>query len=139
MFQGFGFAIPAAFITVLTVMAGFVFVLAGWGLVLFGPNRTPSEKIPPAVYTLTLSVLVQLAGPVVLYQLPDGFASTSVHGMPMAWVVWSCFLAANFFLCVTTWWLAKTASDSTTLLLRIGSTVLLIIWGVGAIWYLFGE
>jgi hypothetical protein len=131
MFQGFGFAIPAAFITALTVMAGFVFALAGWGAALLGGNHVLPKNIPSALYTLTVSFLVQLAGPVVLYQLPYGFAQTPVHGMPMVRVVWSCFLSANFVLCITTCGLAKTATGPAASLLRLGSTLLLSIWGFG--------
>src|SRR5205085_11883088 len=116
-----------------TVVARFVFVLAGWGAVLLDRNNAPSKNIPSALYTLTASVLIQLAGPLVLWQLPYGFAQTPVHGTPMVWVVWSCFLSTNFVLCLATWRLAKAASGSVALLLQIGSALLLSIWGLGAI------
>jgi hypothetical protein len=138
MFEGSGFGIPALFVTVLTVTGGLC-VLAGWGIVLLDQSKVPPKKVPYALYTFTLSVLVQLTGPLVLWHLPYELAQRPIFGMRMVLFIWSFFLATSFALIVFSWLLVRRASGPATWLLRRGSMLLLTVWVLGFIWYVAGE
>jgi hypothetical protein len=139
MFEGSGFTIPALFVAALTVGSGAVCVVAGWCVVLLDQDRALSTKAPSALYTLTLSVLVQLAGPLVLWHTSYDFRQTPIFGTRMVLFVWSFFLLPSFALCLATWWLARKDSGPASSLLRKSSILSLTIWGLGLIWYMAGE
>jgi hypothetical protein len=138
MFEGLGFRILAVLVTVLTVVLGVVCAVAGWVRVL-DQSRAASMKIPYALYTLTISVLFQLAGLLVLLRIPYDLTERPIFGMGTELVVWSFFLLASFALCVATWFLARRASGPAISLLRRSSILLLTILGLGFIWYIAGE
>jgi cytochrome bd-type quinol oxidase subunit 2 len=135
MFVGTGFAIPALVLAFLTVGLGSVCVVVGLVMVLLDPNGAASIKVPNALNTLTLSVLVQFAGLVVLWHIPYDLRDRPVFGTQMRLFVWSFFLLASFALCVSTWWLARKPSDPATRFLRKSSILLLTIWVLGFVWY----
>ncbi len=139
MFTGLGFRILAVLVTVLTVVLGVVCVVAGWRIVISDQYRAASMKPPYALYTLTLSVLFQLVGLLVLLRIPYDLTEGPIFGKGTELVVWSLFLLASFALCVATWFLARKASGPGTSLLRKSSVLLLTIWGLGFIWYMVGE
>jgi hypothetical protein len=138
MFEGLGFRILAVLVTVLTVVLG---VVCGGRLggSYFGPVQAASMKVPYALYTLTLSVLFQLAGLLVLFRIPYDLTERPIFGMGTELVVWSFFLLASFALWVATWFLARRASGPAISLLRRSSILLLTILGLGFIWYIAGE
>jgi len=96
-------------------------------------------KIPDALYALTLSVLFDLAGLLVLLGIPDALTGRPIFGKGTKLVVLSFFLVASFALCVATWFLARKASGPATSLLRRSSLLLMAIWGLGFTSYMVGE
>ena len=78
MFEGLGFRILTVLMTVLTVVLGVMCVVAGWVKVILDQHRTASMKVPYALYTLTLSVLFQLAGLLVLLRVPYDLTERSI-------------------------------------------------------------
>jgi hypothetical protein len=142
MFEGLGFRILAMLVTVLTVVLGCVCVIAAWGGVILDQDRAPSApsvKVPYALYTLTLAVLFQLAGLLVLLRIPYDFTERPIFGTGTELVVWSFFALASFALCVSSSWLAWKASGPATSLLRKSSILLLVIWVLGFLSYLTGD
>jgi hypothetical protein len=139
MFEGVGFRILAMLVTVLTVVLGVVCVAASWGVVISDQDRDPSMKIPYALYTLTLSVLFQIAGLLVLLYFPHDLPERPIFGPGTDRVVWSFLLLASFALGVSTLWLARKASDPATSLLRKSSILLLTIWVLGFLSYVTGD
>jgi len=141
MFLGSGanFGIPALFVAYLTVGLGGLCVLAVWVIVLLNPDETSPIKLPYALYVLALSVLVQIAGLVVLGRIPYDLKHRPIFGTEMWQFVWSFFLLASFALCVSSWWIARKASGPASPLLRTGSNLLLAIWVLGFIWYAMGS
>ena len=135
MFEGMGFAILALVVAFLTVGLGSVCVVVGLVMVLLDPHGTASIKVPNALNSLTLAVLVQFVGLVVLWHIPYDLTDRPVFGTQMRLFVWSFFLLASFALCVSTWWLARKPSDPATRFLRNSSILLLTIWILGFILY----
>lgn len=133
MFEGIGFRLLTVLVTVLTVVLGVVSVMAAWVRVISDKYRAASMKVPYALYTLTLSVLFQLAGLLVLFRFPYVLPEET----EMA--VWFSLLLASFALSVATWFLTKKASGPATSTLRKSSILLLTIWGLGFIWYMVGK
>jgi hypothetical protein len=134
-----GFMLLAMFVTVLTVVLGFVCLAAGWVVVISDQYSAPLMKVPYALYTLTLSVLFQLAGLAVLLRIPYDLAEIFGTGTGTYQVVWSFFLFASFVLGGSSWWLARKASGPAISLIRKSSVLLLIIWGLGLISLMTGE
>jgi hypothetical protein len=136
MSEEFGFRIGAMLVTVLTVVLGVVCLVSVW-VVILDRHTTPLMKVPYALYTLTVSVLFQLAALLVLLQIPYDLAE--IFGKGTDRVVWSFFLLASFVLGVSSWWLARKASGPAISLLRKSSILLLTIWGLVLISLVAGE
>jgi hypothetical protein len=138
MVDGLGFRILALLVTVPTVVLGAVCLVVGWGVVVSDQYRVPLVKVPYALYTLTLSILFQLAGLLVLMRIPYDLAGTKIFGTGTEQVIWFFSLLASFALGGSTWWLARKASGPAISVLRNSSLLLLTIWGLGLIGYMAG-
>jgi len=133
MFGAAPFGVAIAYLTTFTVVVGGVCVLAGWGGILSDRSRDPSIKLPYALYTLTLAVLIQLAYPLLLWNTSYEFL-----GPQMALFIWPFFSVPSIALYISTWWLARKDSDSASWFLRKSSIALLTIWVLGLVWYVSG-
>lgn len=143
MFQGSGFAIPGLLVAFLTIGIGGIGVFAGWlSIVGNDQSKTSLTTIPYALYSLALSVAVQVSGLLLTHYLNHqsyDLAQRPVFGTRLVVLVFESFLLANLALCLTSWLLARRASGPAASLLRKSSTALLVTWGLGFVLYLAGE
>jgi len=126
-------------VTVPTVVLGVVCVVAAWGVVFSDQYRAPVMKVPYALYSLTLSVLFQLVGLLVLFGIPYNLAGGTIFGTGTEQVVWFLSLLASFALGGACWWFATKTSGPAISLLRYSSLLLVTIWGLGLIGYMAGR
>lgn len=88
MFQGSGFAIPGLLVAFLTIGIGGIGVLAGWFSILGNDqSKTSLTTIPYALYSLALSVAVQVSGLLVTHHL--NHQSYDLAQRPVLERVWS--------------------------------------------------
>jgi hypothetical protein len=139
MFEGSGFTIPALFVAVITVLLGGLCALITWVIVLLDQTRDPQIKTPSGLNTFMLSVVVELAGLLVLWHIPYDIAQRPILGTRMVLVIWSPFLVVSFVLCVVSWLFVRRDSGPGRQTLRRGSMLLLTIWMLGFVWYLVGD
>jgi hypothetical protein len=128
VFDGMGFRILELLVTSLTVALGSLCALIALGNIVLDKDAHPQSKIPGALYTFTLSVLVQLTSPFVLKQIPLDIAQRRIMGTPMVVVIWSFFLVTSFLLSAFTLLLVRKDSGSATKPIRWGSILLMAFW-----------
>jgi hypothetical protein len=128
VFDGMGFRILELLVTSLTVALGSLCALIALGNIVLDEDADPQSKIPGALYTFTLSVLVQLTSPFVLKQIPLDIAQRRIMGTPMVVVIWSFFLVTSFLLSAFTLLLVRKDSGPATKPIRWGSILLMAFW-----------
>jgi hypothetical protein len=136
--QGFNFGIPAMFITMLTIVMGGLFVLVAWTNALTERIANGHWSIPTALYAFTASVGLELAGHVVLSDIPYGMTDREVLGVSLVALIWSCFLLASFILLLVSMALVRRNSEPGKRIVQAGSKVLLVIAILGFIGIVMG-
>jgi len=130
MFEELGFRLLAVSVTVLTVVLGTIWVSIGLVMAIENRSRPPRIGIPYALNTLALSVLFQYAAMLVLFHIPHDY------GLEAGRIIWLFCLVGSFALGIGSWLLARRISVPSASMLRKGSALLVIIWGLGLLAYI---
>ena len=136
--EGFDFGIPALLLTYSTIGLGAIFVIAAWLNVIIERSNGMHWRIPAALYTLTASIGVELAGPIVLSHLPYYLTDREVLGCKLVAWIWSCFLTGSFMLLLVTVALAHREVGPGGRIVRWGSGVLGILAILGFVGIIMG-
>jgi hypothetical protein len=136
MFEGFGFAIPALFVTFFTIGVGGIFVVIA--AVMAAVDRSANSyrsKMPMSLFLLGAAVFLQAVTIFALDHIPYAMQDRYVLGTQLPRFVWSCFLGTSFASTLASA-LAAQWAEPVGRIVRIGSVALLIIFAIGFVWYL---
>ena len=135
MFEGFEFGIPALFVTAGTIGLGGFFVLMAWADTARALATKDGRSIPPALYTFTASVCMDVLGLVVLSVIPFDLRNQYVLGARLAPCVYSFFMITSFVLVTISLFLVHRDSGTVKDSVQSGSRALFVINVLGFVWF----
>lgn len=137
MFGGFGFAVPAVFVSVCTIVIGGFFAIFAWCIAGFdnsGDSRV--RRFPASLYTFSVSVASVAVGYGVLSVFPESWEQYRIWGTRLQPFVCSIFLAISFTAVIVTAVLLSKRPGHTRGVLALGCFVLIAVDVLGIIGYI---
>ena len=127
--SGLALAIPALLTTVFAGGCGVLFAPNAWVQVRSGPV----SKTPVAMYTLAASTAINVASLLVILCLPYYVQDGYIFGVHAESFIWSFFLVVSFVLAFATIELLSSYTDLGSGALKVGSIIMIILYGIGCI------
>jgi hypothetical protein len=127
VFRGFGFAIPAIFATVSTLILGGGVCAFRWIVVLMERRRDKDvQELSAAPYVYMVSVLTVLVGMMVVAIVPDNWEQYRMIGQRVRPLIYSAFLAMSFVGMIAVTMLQQGRTGPTKGLLLFGSLSVIV-------------
>jgi hypothetical protein len=137
MFRGFGFAVPAVFVSACTICFGGFFAAFAWCIAFFGSSEDSRlRRFPTELYTFSASVASVAVGMAIVSIFPESWEQYRIWGSRLIPAVYLIFIAISFLAAIITAVLLSRRPGHTRGILAIGSFVLIGVHVLGIIGYI---